>query len=63
MVGSSKAKNCSGRNSFHSAIFSGRILDLTVKFTPRPAYSSRSALYWGHVISKGVGELGFLKTE
>ena len=59
MVGSTC--NRSGRDSFHSAIFSGRILDLTVKFAPSPIYSSRSAEYWGHVVSKGIGELGFLK--
>jgi len=34
-----------------------------VKFGARAIYSSRSAVYWGHVISKGVGELGFLKIK
>lgn len=52
-----------GRNTFHKAILFGRILYLTVIFELSPMYSPRSAVYWGQLVLKGVGLLGFLKSH
>ena len=49
-----------GRSSFHSAIFSGRILNRSVKVEPSPIYSSWSVVNWSQASASGVGLLGFL---
>ena len=48
-------------NSFQNAIFSGRILNLTVKFRLSSKYSPRLAVYRGQVASRTVDSLGFLQ--
>ena len=52
-----------GRSSFHKAIFFGLILYLTVIFELSPMYSPCSAVYWGQFVVKGLGLLGFLKSQ
>ena len=52
-----------GRNSFQKAILFERNLYLTVIFALSPMYSPRSAVYWGQFVPKGVGLLGFLKSQ